>query len=241
MRPFLPCISFFVIIAFAAHVTLAQHSVYKGSDNPRKVTIAVSNFEGRSLGEGETATLTDAFRTYIANTNHFRTMERAQMDEIMKEQGFQHSGACTDEACMVEMGQILGVEQIIAGSIGKVGGTYSVNVRLISIKTGEIIKTVNRFHKGEIDGLLTETLPQIADDLTDQGRSAPRPQESVIKRSLDKDDNPKVKKKRRKLTWAITIGTVAAAGGVGAFLLFGKEDDNENPQTGAVEITWETP
>lgn len=152
-----------ILLAQLAVTSLAQespHTVYKGYSNPKKTNIAVTDFEGRGLQEGETHTLTDAFRSYLVNTGVFRVMERGQMDEIMKEQGFQHSGACTDQACMVEMGQLLGVEHIIAGSIGKVGGTYSVNARLISVRTSEIVRTVSKFHKGEIDGSLTETLPR---------------------------------------------------------------------------------
>ena len=43
-------------------------------------------------------------------------MERGLMDEILTEQGFQQTGCASDE-CIVEMGKLVGVKQIIGGSI----------------------------------------------------------------------------------------------------------------------------
>lgn len=240
-----------------------DHDVYKGIDNPKKMSVAINEFVGKGLAEGEANTLTDAFRSYLINTGRFRVMERGQMDAILKEQGFQRSGACTDEACMVEMGQLLGVENIVAGSVGKVGATFSINVRLISVATGEIIRSVNRFHKGEIDDLLTELLPTMASDLTDQGPIAPRPLTSIVERKTEpvnaKDvvtktadvktvetkaeanGTKKTVKKRKTGLIFVGLGVVVAGGGVAAYFLTSKkkEPGSEGPQTGEIVITWE--
>ena len=55
------------------------------------------------------------------------------MGEVLKEQGFQQS-CCTSNECVVEVGQLLGVQQMISGSIGKVGDIFTVSVRIIDIK-----------------------------------------------------------------------------------------------------------
>ncbi len=259
--------AFFVTCFIAGHGLVAQetHDTYKGYDNPKKMTVAVSDFIGHGLNKEEVFTLTDAFRSYLINTGRFRVMERGQMDEIMKEQGFQQSGSCTDQECIVEMGQLLGVEYIIAGSIGKVGGTYSVNARLISVGTGEILKTVSKFHKGAIDGLLTTVLQTTSDELGRYGkRTAPRPIESVVQKNPSQENQEpaqpeitdekkekkrakkekvaeKKEKKRRPVLW-IGLGTVVVGGGVAAFFLFGPTDENEGPPeplTGSIEITWQ--
>jgi TolB-like protein len=130
-----------------------------------KLNVAVSTLDGRGLAEGEASTLTDALSNYLANTSKFRVMERGRMDLILKEQGFQQSGACNDAACIVEMGQLLGVDHMVTGSIGKVGQTFSMNLRVINVATGEIVRSLNRYYKGEIDGILTEILPNVASEL----------------------------------------------------------------------------
>ena len=75
--------------------------------------------------------------------------------------GFQQSGCTTDE-CMVQVGKLIGVEQIVGGSISKVGSTYSVSARMVSIETGDISKIATYDFRGEIDGLLTKGMKQVA-------------------------------------------------------------------------------
>jgi len=219
----------------------------------KELVVAVSNFDGRGLAEGEAITLTETFATYLVNTRAFRLMERGKMDEILKEQGFQNSGACTDQACIVEMGQLLGVDNIITGSIGKVGGTYSVNVRLIQVSTGEIKKTINQFYKGEIDGLLTLVLPKIADELA--GATAVKPQAAPAVSTAAatpaparepekaKDDEVKPEKKGGSKTIVILGVALLVAGGAGAaYFIMNKKDEVPVPtetQTGEVRITWD--
>ena len=57
------------------------------------------------------------------------------MEDIMKEQNFQLFG-CTSDECAVEVGKIVGVKQIIDGSISKVGDVYSVLISIISMEPG---------------------------------------------------------------------------------------------------------
>ncbi|MFH0919596.1 MAG: CsgG/HfaB family protein [Fibrobacterota bacterium] len=217
----------------------------------KELVVAVSNFDGRGLAEGEAITLTESFATYLVNTRAFRLMERGKMDEILKEQGFQSSGACSDKACIVEMGQLLGVDNIITGSIGKVGGTYSVNVRLIQVSTGEIKKTINQFYKGEIDGLLTQVLPKIADELAgtagakpsaapavSTAAAAPAPSKEPEK---PKDDEIKPEKKGGSKTVIILGVAVLVAGGAGAayFIMNKKDESTTTAKDGEVRVTWD--
>ena len=240
---------FYLCLVLSAACVYGQHDGQKAGSAATKLTVAITDFIAKGLAEGEPTTLTDAFRSYLINTGRFRVMERGQMDAILQEQGFQQSGACTDQACMVEMGQLLGVDNILAGSVGKVGATYSINVRLVSVKTGEIIRSANRFHKGEIDGLLTEVLPNIAVDMCGpavaESQPTPPPAQATVaaaapmEKPEPKKEEIKPKKKRRGGLIVLGIGVVAAGGGVAAFLLTRKDDTSQPPQTGEVMVTWE--
>jgi hypothetical protein len=83
------------------------------------------------------------------------------MQAILKEQGFQKSGACTDEGCMVQMGEILGVQKLVTGSIGKIGSLYLVNARVIDIKTAKISRSVSDDIRGSLEDVV-ERLPNLA-------------------------------------------------------------------------------
>ena len=220
-----------------------------GPEGVKKMTVAVADLEGRGLAEGEAFTLTDALRNYLLNTGAFRVMERGKMDLILKEQGFQQSGACTDQACLVEMGQLLGVDHLITGSIGKVGGTYSTNIRMININTGEIVRTANKFYKGEIDGLLTKIIPEIAQEFASvEEKAAPAPKQAAAAPAAKQaaaapaPSQPEKEVKEKKggghpVLW-VALGAVAVGGGVATYLILNKKDDEPAPKTGGLEVTW---
>ena len=58
----------------------------------------------------------------------FRVIERTEMDNILREQGFQKSGACDDENCLVEVGQLLGVNRMAAANplVGDTTGMFRI-------------------------------------------------------------------------------------------------------------------
>jgi curli biogenesis system outer membrane secretion channel CsgG len=131
---------------------------------PKKANIAVINLKSSSgVTSSEADLISDRLRGDLFNTGKVNVMERDQMQEILKEQGFQQSGACTNEACMVEMGQLLGVEQLITGSLGKVGSMFLVNLRIIDVKTAKITKVVSKDVKGSIEDVVGELGPIAAE------------------------------------------------------------------------------
>jgi len=125
-----------------------------------QTTIAVIDFDGRNISAGEVATLTDRFRDELTKTNQYVVVERGKMEEVLREQGFQQSG-CTSDECVVEVGQLIGVQQMVGGSIGKVGNVISVSARIIDVESGEIINVTTYDHTGDIGGLLTEGMRQV--------------------------------------------------------------------------------
>lgn len=125
-----------------------------------QTTIAVIDFDGRNISTGEVATLTDRFRDELTKTNQYIVVERGKMEEVLREQGFQQSG-CTSDECVVEVGQLIGVQQMVGGSIGKVGNVISVSARIIDVESGEIINVTTYDHSGDIGGLLTEGMRQV--------------------------------------------------------------------------------
>ncbi len=117
----------------------------------------ISNFEGKAI--------TERLRTEIFKTKKFHVMERNKMNDILKEQGFQLSG-CTTVDCIVEAGKLIGVQQMVAGNISKIGNLYSINIRLIDVETGRIIKTAIQDCQCSIETVLTKSVKDVAHKLT---------------------------------------------------------------------------
>ncbi len=145
-------------------VSSQKNEVYSPPSPDNLSFIAVIDFKGNNVTDGDCRAFTDRLRAELFNTKHYKVIEREMMEEIIKEQGFQQSGCSTDE-CMVEVGKLIGVEKIVGGSISKVGRTYSVSSRIVSVETGKILKGATYDYKGEIDELLTTGMRMVAYEL----------------------------------------------------------------------------
>jgi hypothetical protein len=97
-----------------------------------KQTVAILDFEGRGINQMEAATLTDRLMSEMVATNAVIMVERNQMNEILQEQGLQQAG-CTSSECAAEVGALLGVQNMVSGSFGKLGNTYTVDAKMFSV------------------------------------------------------------------------------------------------------------
>jgi TolB-like protein len=132
----------------------------------KKTNIAVLDLEAVSVSVSEARTLTDKLRGELIRTGRFQVIERSQMEEILKEQGFQQTGLCNTTECYVEAGKLLGVEQMIGGSIGKVGNIYLISIRLIDVETGVIVKLVDQEIEGSVDEVLKTGIRSVAQKMS---------------------------------------------------------------------------
>lgn len=104
----------------------------------KKTFLAVMEIENTGgLSKAESSLLADTIRQEIFATGKYRIVDRKNMDQILKEQGFQLSD-CTSQECAVQVGQLLGVEKMVVGSVGKVGESFVLGLQLISVETGEM-------------------------------------------------------------------------------------------------------
>lgn len=131
------------------------------SVTPQNMAIAVIDLQGKGISQVEASALTDRLRSEIMNVSSATMVERDEMDQVLSEQDFQQTG-CVSSECLVEVGQLVGVTQIIGGSISKVGNTFSVNARIIDVETGEIVNSVNYDLTGVIDELLISGMRNVS-------------------------------------------------------------------------------
>ena len=120
-----------------------------------KPSVAVLDFEARGIPGYEAETLTERLRTEIATTRAVRLVDRKLLQKILEEQGLQQSGCTTDE-CVAEVGQLLGAQFMINGSVGKIGDSYAIDAKMVSVTTGVAVRSKSISYEGEIAGLLTE-------------------------------------------------------------------------------------
>ena len=124
----------------------------------KKIPIVVMDFDTRVPGHdwrvGRGAS--DMLITALFKTKKYRVYERNKLKSIMKEQKLQMSGA-VDMSTAVQIGKLVGAKYIVTGAVtefgvaksGAQGGGYfsvgkqwyrsTVDVRAVSVQTGEIV------------------------------------------------------------------------------------------------------
>lgn len=106
------------------------------------------------LSRGDLLALGSRLETEFQKTQAFEMLERRNVDLILREQGFQQSGACNTADCQVQVGQLLGVERIVVGEVSKVGKIFTLNLKMIDVASGANLKSHALDIKGEMGDLL---------------------------------------------------------------------------------------
>ena len=91
----------------------------------QKTNIAVLDLNGTGIKTDDVLFLSNRLRTELFETGKFNVLEREQMNAILGEQRFQQSG-CKTVDCAIEIGQLLNVQQMVGGSIGRIENLYSI-------------------------------------------------------------------------------------------------------------------
>ncbi len=181
-----------------------------GQEPDSVINIAVLDIQALGgLNEQEIITLSDRLRGELSATDRFNVIERKEMGVILEEQDFQQSDDCSEASCIVEVGQLLAVQKMVGGSIGLVGKSYSLNVKLIDVETGKIDMHISEDYKCSKEELVSLHINNVARTLA----------------GLEK-----IKKKKLPV---ILIPIVAIGAGVGAlaYYIVNKNDEGE-PSTG---------
>ena len=129
-------------------------------------TIAVFDFSNNGLSNNEVFTLTDRLRTELVNVSDYKVVERNKIDDILKEQKFQLSG-CVDE-CLIEVGKMLGANELVIGSFGKIGNIFTISARIVDAESGEVVTAISYDSEYSIENLLKYGMKDCAYRLVDK-------------------------------------------------------------------------
>ena len=106
----------------------------------KKMKIAVMDFKnGVGVEEKDVKGLSDMLINTLYETGKFSIVERSQIDQVIKEQGFQLSGLTNEQ--LAEMGKILGVKSVLVGTVNNIASEYNVDIRVVDVESGEIVTT----------------------------------------------------------------------------------------------------
>jgi len=120
--------------------TLVNLIPYSPANAEAKPTLAILDMEAsEGVTDKEARLITELLRDNITNSGFYTVMAQDQMRKVIETQGFNQSGFCSTTECEIKLGQLLQVQSIMAGTVGKLGNTFILAVRMIDVEKGNVI------------------------------------------------------------------------------------------------------
>ena len=124
-------------------------SVFSQSE---KLVVSIMDITGEGVSKNILKGCYKKLETSLIQSNRFTVIEKSQREALLDEQAFQGSGNC-DDACAVEIGQLIGAEYLVIGEIldfGEAGSGnyYQIDLKIVSIEKGNVQEKVTT----EIEG-----------------------------------------------------------------------------------------
>jgi tetratricopeptide (TPR) repeat protein len=105
-----------------------------------QMQIAVFDFKaGVGVNQSDVDGISAIFGTYFISPQKFTLVERAQIDRVISEQGFQYSSLTNSQR--KKIGEILNIQKMVVGDINVVSGQYNIDVRVVDVETGTVYPT----------------------------------------------------------------------------------------------------
>ncbi|MCK4644326.1 hypothetical protein KAU32_11915 [bacterium] len=119
-----------IVVACLAFSTISAAEI--------KPAIAIMDFQPKGADASSASIVSDLFRDFIVSHNRFIVVDRASMESILQEQNLQQELGCSSEECAVNLGKILGVTNIVIGTLGKLGNISIISARVVNIESAKI-------------------------------------------------------------------------------------------------------
>lgn len=155
------------------------------------ISIAVVDLEGIGISQVEAVALSNRLRNELFRLSKFKVVDRGLMQNILEEQDLQQLG-CTSNECLVELGRLLGVQQMIGGSISKIENMISVSTRIVDVETGEVLSVSDYDREAGLAEILTNGMREVA--LALAGEAVPDPVATKVSSPVTKSIDGTIKR-----------------------------------------------
>jgi len=128
-----------------------------------RIPIAVLDLDakGEGLDKGVADALTESVRYQFSKQESLDLVAREKMLDLAREKAIQLTG-CTDVSCAVQIGKALNVRKMITGSVTKLGGNFSLFLRVVDVEK-ENVECSEKEDAGSDPGRLDKYVPAVVD------------------------------------------------------------------------------
>lgn len=157
------------MIAYWIAVTLAASS-------PQTIKLALPGFSNVNIDDKAGDLYADFFAQRLVEQGNLRVVTKNEVGALLGFDRQKQLLGCAESTCLAELAGAMGVDGVVAGSLGKVGRSYVVNVKVVAASDARLLVSASGRVADEealLDWLAKTAasfVPQIRQGL---GRSAP--------------------------------------------------------------------
>lgn len=132
------------VVTLAA-TPLAAEEPADAADGADRCALAVLNLQPQGLPDDQkhvAQILTDSVATELATATECRIVTQADIASMLDFEAQKMACDTGSASCLAEIGGALGVGRVIAGSVGKLGSSFTVQMKLIDITNAEVLERV---------------------------------------------------------------------------------------------------
>ncbi|MBI5526165.1 MAG: hypothetical protein HY897_07505 [Deltaproteobacteria bacterium] len=129
-------------------------------EKKQSMSVAVFQFEAQGADKKIPVILTDTVLSMLNRLPDTRVIGSKEIDAMLNYEQKKQMTGCNDASCAVALGGALGVDKILMGSVGRLGETHILDMKLIDIRTAHIDTSYNkRLESGREEEFL-DVLPE---------------------------------------------------------------------------------
>jgi hypothetical protein len=156
--------------------TPTSHRLYCAEQTVLRLKVAVIKLTAKGgLSQGVVDLFTEALVGDLRKRPGVSVMSEADMTAILGLERQKQMLGCADESCLAELGGALGVDRLITGSVGRIGGTLVVNITSLDPKKVRAVASVSERVKTDKDDAILEMLPGFVSQLLLEPAAPPPP------------------------------------------------------------------
>src|SRR5512141_130322 len=120
---------------------------------------------GEGIQEKTAAALWEAVLGEVRKRPNVSVLSKAEIQSVLTLERQQQLTGCTNDTCAAEFGYALGVDQMLLGSVSKLGASWLMHISLVDVKKVATAAQADRRLKDKsIDDLL-DAIPQMVAEL----------------------------------------------------------------------------
>jgi TolB-like protein len=132
-----------------ALVAAGEPAADEPAEEPTKV--AVLALKATGLDEHVATNLTELFTSEAGEVPGLTVISQSEIKDILGFEQQKQMLGCDDESCLAEIGDALGVDRMVTGTVGKVGETFVINIKLIDSAKAQAIDRVGETIAGRVE------------------------------------------------------------------------------------------